>query len=54
MEMEKFGKILVVDDNADVLFTINNQLAPRCEWVKVAYTPERALRSEERRVGKEC
>ena len=43
MEMEKFGKILVVDDNADVLFTINNQLAPRCEWVRVAYTPERAL-----------
>ncbi|MBQ1199536.1 MAG: sigma-54-dependent Fis family transcriptional regulator [Bacteroidaceae bacterium] len=41
--MEKFGKILVVDDNADVLFTINNQLAPRCEWVRVAYTPERAL-----------
>ena len=43
MEMEKFGKILVVDDNADVLFTINNQLAPRCEWVRLAYTPERAL-----------
>ena len=43
MEMQKFGKILVVDDNADVLFTINNQLAPRCEWVRVAYTPERAL-----------
>ena len=41
--MEKLGKILVVDDNADILFTLNNQLTTSSEWVKVAYTPERAL-----------
>lgn len=41
--MEKFGKILVVDDNQDVLIALNAQLAPCCRQVKVALTPERAL-----------
>ena len=39
--MERFGKILVVDDNEDVLFALNLLLAPYAEKVKVALRPER-------------
>lgn len=39
--MNKIGKILVVDDNEDVLFALNLLLEPYAEKVKVATTPER-------------
>jgi len=38
--MEKTGKILVVDDNEDVLFALNVLLAPHVEKVKVTTNPE--------------
>ena len=41
--MAKFGKILVVDDNRDILFTLNNQLASYSEAIKVALTSDREL-----------
>ena len=39
--MDRIGKILVVDDNEDVLFALNLLLEPYAEKVKVATTPER-------------
>ena len=39
--MDKLGKILIVDDNEDVLFALNLLLEPLAEKVKVAVTPER-------------
>lgn len=39
--MEKLGKILIVDDNQDILFALNLLLAPRAEKVKVATSPDR-------------
>lgn len=39
--MEQLGKILIVDDNEDVLFALNLLLEPYAEKVKVAVTPER-------------
>ena len=41
--MAKFGRILVVDDNRDILFTLNKQLALYSEVIKVALTPEKAV-----------
>lgn len=40
-EMNKLGKILIVDDNEDVLFALNLLLEPYMEKIKVATTPER-------------
>lgn len=39
--MDKIGKILIVDDNEDVLFALNLLLEPYTEKIKVATTPER-------------
>ena len=39
--MEKLGKILIVDDNQDILFALNLLLTPRAEKVKVATSPDR-------------
>ena len=39
--MEKQGKILIVDDNEDVLFALNLLLTPHVEKVKVTTQPER-------------
>ena len=39
--MEKFGKILIVDDNEDVLFALNLLLEPYAEKIKVSTGPER-------------
>lgn len=39
--MEKFGKILIVDDNEDVLFALNLLLEPYAEKIKVITGPER-------------
>lgn len=39
--MEQFGKILIVDDNEDVLFALNLLLEPLSEKIKVATTPTR-------------
>lgn len=39
--MNKAGKILVVDDNEDVLFALNILLEPYAEKIKVATTPDR-------------
>ena len=41
MIMEKLGKILVVDDNEDVLFALNLLLEPYAEKIKVITGPER-------------
>ena len=38
-DMEQFGKILIVDDNEDVLFALNLLLEPYAEKIKVAVTP---------------
>ena len=35
-DMEQFGKILIVDDNEDVLFALNLLLEPYAEKIKVA------------------
>lgn len=40
-DMEQFGKILIVDDNEDVLFALNLLLEPYAEKIKVAVTPDR-------------
>ncbi len=37
--MEQLGKILIVDDNEDVLFALNLLLEPYTEKIKVATTP---------------
>ena len=39
--MEQLGKILIVDDNEDVLFALNLLLEPLAEKIKVAVSPER-------------
>lgn len=39
--MEQLGKILIIDDNEDVLFALNLLLEPYAEKIKVAVTPER-------------
>ena len=39
--MNKLGKILIVDDNEDVLFALNLLLEPYTEKIKVATTPDR-------------
>lgn len=39
--MQKQGKILIVDDNEDILFALNLLLQPHVEKVKVATQPER-------------
>ena len=39
--MDKQGKILVVDDNKDVLFALNLLLEPYMEKIKVAKDPQR-------------
>lgn len=39
--MEKQGKILIVDDNEDVLFALNLLLEPYMEKIKVAKDPQR-------------
>jgi len=39
--MEQIGKILIVDDNKDVLFALNLLLQPYAEEIKVAVNPER-------------
>ena len=40
-EVIKLGKILIVDDNEDVLFALNLLLEPYTEKIKVATTPDR-------------
>ena len=40
-EVNKLGKILIVDDNEDVLFALNLLLEPYTEKIKVATTPYR-------------
>ena len=40
-EVNKLGKILIVDDNEDVLFALNLLLEPYTEKIKVATTPDR-------------
>ena len=39
--MHKQGKILIVDDNEDILFALNLLLQPHVEKVKVTTQPER-------------
>ena len=39
--MDKTGKILIIDDNEDVLFALNVLLAPYVEKVKVSASPEK-------------
>lgn len=39
--MDKIGKILIIDDNEDVLFALNLLLEPYAEKIKVAITPDR-------------
>ena len=41
-EVNKLGKILIVDDNEDVLFALNLLLEPYTEKIKVATTPDRS------------
>lgn len=40
-EVNKFGKILIVDDNEDVLFALHLLLEPYTEKIKVSTTPDR-------------
>lgn len=40
-EVNKLGKILIVDDNENVLFALNLLLEPYTEKIKVATTPDR-------------
>ena len=41
--MEKKGKILIIDDNEDVLFALNVLLTPYVEKVKVSASPDKIL-----------
>ena len=41
--MEKNGKILIVDDNEDVLLSLNMLLKPYVEGIRVITTPERII-----------
>ena len=43
MSMQKEGKILIVDDNEDILFALNLLLQPHVEKVKVTTQPERII-----------
>lgn len=43
MAMEKKGKILIVDDNEDVLLSLNMLLKPYVEGIRVIDTPERII-----------
>lgn len=43
MAMEKKGKILIVDDNEDVLLSLNMLLKPYVEGIRVINTPERII-----------
>ena len=43
MAMEKNGKILIVDDNEDVLLSLNMLLKPYVEGIRVINTPERII-----------
>ena len=43
MAMEKKGKILIVDDNEDVLLSLNMLLRPYVEGIRVINTPERII-----------
>lgn len=43
MATEKCGKILIVDDNEDVLLSLNMLLKPYVEAIRVTTTPERIL-----------
>ena len=44
LNMETKGKILIIDDNEDVLFALNVLLAPYVEKVKVSASPEKIER----------
>ena len=39
--MKNLGKILIVDDNEDVLFALNLLLEPYAEMIRVAKVPEK-------------
>ncbi len=39
--MDKLGKILIVDDNTDVLLALNMLLEPLAEKIKVILSPDR-------------
>lgn len=41
--MEKIGKILIVDDNEDVLLSLNMLLKPHVEAIRVTTNPERII-----------
>ena len=41
--MEKKGKILIVDDNEDVLLSLNMLLRPYVEGIRVINPPERII-----------
>lgn len=41
--MQNKGKILIVDDNQDILFSLNLLLKPHVEAIKVTTQPERAI-----------
>lgn len=43
MAIEKNGKILIVDDNEDVLLSLNMLLKPYVEGIRVINTPERII-----------
>lgn len=43
MAIDKCGKILIVDDNEDVLLSLNMLLKPHVEAVRVINTPERII-----------
>ncbi len=43
MNMDKLGKILIVDDNQDVLFSLNVLLEERAEKIIVATDPEKVI-----------
>ena len=42
--MEKKGKILIIDDNEDILFGLNMLLKPLVDEVRVATRPDQLLR----------
>ena len=43
MARDKCGKILIVDDNEDVLLSLNMLLKPYVEAIRVINTPERII-----------
>ena len=48
----KNGKILIIDDNEDVLFALNLLLEPYVEQIKVTTQPERIERLYSETLGK--